>query len=138
MNAEKIFVASTGLYAGFVLAISVSGVPAIAVSQKPKDVWQKLFDTGKVSVVPMAFITAISGGMLYTRTKDPRILAATLIGFSPVPFTLLAMGSNIRRLQSSSNADPKVLELTNTWANLHLVRTAAGLVSFGLAIYTLL
>jgi hypothetical protein len=76
--------------------------------------------------------------MLYARTKDPRVLTAALIGFSPVPFTVLAMGSNIKSLQSSSNADPKVLELTNTWANLHLVRTAAGLVSFGLAVYTLL
>ena len=138
MNAEKIFVASTGLYAGFTLGISVSGVPVIAVSQKPKDAWQKIYDTGKMAVVPMAFITAISGGMLYARTKDPRVLTAALIGFSPVPFTILAMGSNIKRLQSSSNTDPKVLELTNTWANLHLVRTAAGLASFGLAVYTLL
>jgi Domain of unknown function (DUF1772) len=138
MNAEKIFVASTGLYAGFALGVSVSAAPTIAISQKPKDSWQKIYDTGKMVVVPMAIITAISGGMLYARTKDPRILTAAIIGFSPVPFTLLAMGSNIKRLQTSSNADPKVLELADTWANLHWVRTAAGLASFGLAVFTLL
>ncbi|KAI8580745.1 hypothetical protein K450DRAFT_235753 [Umbelopsis ramanniana AG] len=138
MNAEKIFIASTGLYAGFAFGVSVSGAPTIAVSQKPKDSWQTIYDSGKMVVVPLAFITAISGGMMYARTKDPRILAATLFGFSPVPFTALAMRSNIKSLQSSSNADPRVLELTNTWTNLHWVRTAAGLASFGLAVFTLL
>ncbi|KAG2176854.1 hypothetical protein INT44_007518 [Umbelopsis vinacea] len=138
MYAEKLFIASTGLYAGYAFGISVSGAPTIAVSQKPKDSWQTIYDTGKMVVVPLAFITAVSGGLMYARTKDPRILAATVIGFSPVPFTVLAMRSNIKRLQSSSNADPRILELTNTWANLHWVRTAAGLVSFGLAIFTLL
>jgi uncharacterized membrane protein YidH (DUF202 family) len=48
------------------------------------------------------------------------------------------MGSNIKQLESSSNADPKVQELANTWAKLHWVRTVAGLTSFGLAVYTLL
>lgn len=138
MNAEKVLVTSTGLFAGVALGISISGVPTIAISQRPKDTWQKLYDTGKNTVVPILLTTAIAGGMAYSRTKNPRILAATIIGAFPLPFTVLGMGSNIKQLQSSNNADPRVHELTNTWAKLHWVRTIAGLTSFGLVVFTVL
>ncbi|KAH8550730.1 hypothetical protein BGW37DRAFT_74746 [Umbelopsis sp. PMI_123] len=137
MSLEKVLIGSTGLYAGFTLAISVSAVPTIAISQKPKDTWQKIYDTGKFVVVPLILTTAVSGGLLYSRTQNPKILAATIVGASTLPFTLLAMSSNIKRLESSSNADPKVPELARTWANLHMVRTVAGITSFGLALYAL-
>jgi Domain of unknown function (DUF1772) len=138
MNAEKVLVASTGLFAGVALGISLSGVPTIAISQRPKDTWQKLYDTGKYTVLPLLLTTAIAGGMVYSRTKNPKILATTIIGAFPMPFTLLVMGGNIKSLESSSNADPNVTELTAKWAELHWVRTVAGLTSFGLAVYTLL
>jgi hypothetical protein len=137
MSLEKVLIGSTGLYAGFTLAISVSAVPTIAISQKPKDTWQKIYDTGKFVVVPLVLTTAVSGGLLYSRTQNPKILAATIVGASTLPFTLLAMSSNIKRLESSSNADPKVPEFARTWANLHMVRTVAGITSFGLALYAL-
>lgn len=138
MNAEKVLITSTGLFAGVALGISISGVPTIAISQRPKDTWQKLYVTGKNTVIPILLTTAIAGGMVYSRTKNPRILAATIIGAFPIPFTVLAMGSNIKQLESSSNADPRVQELANKWAKLHWVRTVAGLTSFGLAVYTIL
>ncbi|KAH8550729.1 hypothetical protein BGW37DRAFT_498257 [Umbelopsis sp. PMI_123] len=137
MSLEKVFIGSTGLFAGFTLAISVSAVPTIAISQKPKDTWQKIYVTGKNTVIPFLLTTAVSGGLLYSRTRNPKILAATIIGAFSMPFTLLGMRSNIKTLEGLSNADPKVPELTRTWANLHMVRTVAGITSFGLALYAL-
>ncbi|KAH8550904.1 hypothetical protein BGW37DRAFT_468009 [Umbelopsis sp. PMI_123] len=120
MSLEKVFIGSTGLFAGFTLAISVSAVPTIAISQKPKDTWQKIYDTGKFVVVPLLLVTAVSGGLLYSRTQNLKVLAATI------------------KLEGLSNADPKVPELTKKWADFHLVRTAAGITSFGLALYALM
>ncbi|KAH8550731.1 hypothetical protein BGW37DRAFT_74789 [Umbelopsis sp. PMI_123] len=138
MSLEKVFIGSTGLFAGFTLAISVSAVPTIAISQKPKDTWQKIYDTGKFVVVPLLLVTAVSGGLLYSRTQNLKVLAATIVGTFPLAFTLLAMNSNIKKLEGLSNADPKVPELTKKWADFHLVRTAAGITSFGLALYALM
>ncbi|KAI8580744.1 hypothetical protein K450DRAFT_235751 [Umbelopsis ramanniana AG] len=138
MNAEKVLITSTGLFAGVALGVSLSGVPTIAISQRPKDTWEKLYVTGRNTVVPLLLTTAVAGSMVYSRTKNPKILATTIIGAFPLPFTVLVMGSNVKTLQSSSNADPRVPELAATWAKLHWVRTVAGITSFGLAVYTLM
>jgi hypothetical protein len=135
---ERVFIAATGIYAGMTLSISISGVPAIYISQKPKDTWKTIYDTGKTLAIPLVLATAISGGMLYQRTSNPKILAATIIGAFPMPFTALVMRSNIKALESASNVDPNVKDLTRTWAKLHAVRTVAGIASFGIAIYSLL
>lgn len=82
--------------------------------------------------------TAISGGMLYSRTDNPRVLAATILASFPIPFNILFMRPNIKALESSSNADPKVQDLADTWAKLHAMRTVFGLASFSMTIFSLL
>jgi hypothetical protein len=136
--ADRVLIVSTGLFAGVTLAVSLVAVPGITASTKRRESWQRVYDTGKLLVVPLMLTTLISGGLLYAKTPNPKILAATLIGGFPLPFTAIAMRSNINALQASGNNDPKVDGLVNTWAKLHNVRTAAGLVSFGLAVFALI
>lgn len=135
--ADRALIASTGLFAGFTLAVTLVASPLIDISPKKRDIWAKLYGNGSRIAIPLTLITAISGGSLYYKTSNPRILALTLIGAFPIPFTALAMRPTNMAIENSSNNDPKVNDLVNTWNKLHNVRTLVSLVSFGLAIYTL-
>ncbi|KAJ2959413.1 hypothetical protein NQZ79_g5183 [Umbelopsis isabellina] len=136
--ADRVFIASTGLFAGVALGVTLVAAPVVDISTtKKRDSWAKLYENGRNVVVPLVLTTAISGGLLYYKTPNPRILAATIIGAFPAPFTILAMRSTNLAIEASSNSDPKVNDLLKTWNQLHNVRTLAGLVSFGLAVYAL-
>ncbi|KAG2184802.1 hypothetical protein INT43_000715 [Umbelopsis isabellina] len=135
--ADRALIASTGLMAGFTLAVTFVASPLVDISTKKRDTWSRLYENGAKMAVPLALTTAISGGMLYYKTPNPRILAATIIGAFPIPFTVLAMSPTNKAIENSSNNDPKVDGLVNKWNQLHNVRTLVSVVSFGLAVYAL-
>jgi len=93
--------------------------------------WQSSYPRASVMQASLALISALLGVAAYWSSGDWRWLAGAVLIFSNVPYTLLVILPTNKRLQASSPAaaDAGTRRTIETWARLHLVRDALGLLA---------
>ncbi|KDR69997.1 hypothetical protein GALMADRAFT_76662, partial [Galerina marginata CBS 339.88] len=111
--------------------------------------WQHLYDTGKRFFPSVAALT--SSAYLYLAYNSPQAgntrelyLVSALSSIAIVPYTLLTMMGNIKKIQTEIKAEEESLVLPRlrgdivTWAKLNYGRAALQFVSFSVGIWAVL
>ncbi|KDR69995.1 hypothetical protein GALMADRAFT_145042 [Galerina marginata CBS 339.88] len=109
--------------------------------------WQHLYDTGKRFFPSVAALT--SSAYLYLAYNSPGdtrqlYLVSALSSIAIVPYTLLTMMGNIKKIQTEIKAEEEALVLPRlrgdiaTWAKLNYGRAALQFVSFSVGIWAVL
>ncbi len=93
--------------------------------------WQSSYPRASVMQASLALISALLGVAAYWSSGDWRWLAGAVLIFSNVPYTLLVILPTNKRLQAlaPAAADAGTRRTIETWARLHLVRDALGLLA---------
>jgi len=93
--------------------------------------WQSSCPRASVMQASLALISALLGVAAYWSSGDWRWLAGAVLIFSNVPYTLLVLLPTNKRLQAlaPAAADAGTRRTIETWARLHLVRDALGLLA---------
>ncbi len=93
--------------------------------------WQSSYPRASVMQASLALISALLGVAAYWSSGDWRWLAGAVLIFSNVPYTLLVLLPTNKRLQAlaPAAADAGTRRTIETWARLHLVRDALGLLA---------
>ena len=93
--------------------------------------WQSSYPRAAVMQASLAAVSALLGVAAYWSSADWRWLAGAVLIFANLPYTLLVILPTNKRLQAlvSAAADGSTRRSIETWARLHLVRNALGLLA---------
>ncbi|KDR69945.1 hypothetical protein GALMADRAFT_145000 [Galerina marginata CBS 339.88] len=108
--------------------------------------WQHIYDSGKLFYPPLATLT--SSAYLYLAYNSPNTrqfyLVAALFAIGMVPYTVLTMTGNLKKIQTEIRAEEESLVLPRlrgdiaTWAKLNYGRAALQFVAFAAGIWAVM
>ncbi len=141
MILETLATVAAGIFAGAALYINVAEHPArmecgtrVAVT-----VFAPSYRRAAKMQASLAGIGLLAGVGAWLQEGDLWWLAAAVVLGSVIPFTFLAiMSTNTRLLAPELNKDSaEAASLLRRWGRLHAVRTALGLIAFGVLVWRL-
>jgi hypothetical protein len=93
--------------------------------------WQSSYPRASVMQASLALGSALLGLAAYWSSGDWRWLAGAVLIFANLPYTLLVILPTNKRLQAlvPAAADAGTRRTIETWARLHLVRDALGVLA---------
>jgi Domain of unknown function (DUF1772) len=93
--------------------------------------WQSSYPRASVMQASLALISALLGLAAYWSSGDWRWLVGAVLILANLPYTLLVILPTNKRLQAltPAAADAGTRRTIKTWARLHLVRDAFGLLA---------
>ena len=104
--------------------------------------WQALYDSGKTWFPPTVVLTSAAFARVAWLARqggganwEPwAVSAAATVAI--IPFTLLVMMPDIRRLEEAQGKDKNLPGLIAKWSWLNMVRTGLHAVAFGTSLWT--
>lgn len=127
---EGLFLFSTGLFAGMALFISYAVRRIVNSSNRPRDTWNAIYESGKTFAIGTVLVAVVSGAVSSYRTRDGWILAATILIALPMVWTIGVILKTVKVMQESDNEDENFPVLLNRWFHLHNVRTILSFAAF--------
>lgn len=102
--------------------------------------WAVSYPRGTVMQASLGVLGFVLGGLAWHATAELRWLVGALILLANLPYTLLAILPTNKALQamSPSEAGPASRALLDRWGRLHAVRTALGVASTAVFVWTAL
>ncbi|CAD8101439.1 unnamed protein product [Paramecium primaurelia] len=130
----------SGLFSGAAIYINIVEHPArmscdidVAHTQ-----WIPSYKKAAKWQASLAFLGSLVGIINYVKNKNKLTLKAGLLLFSVIPFTFIViMPTNKILLEQQNIQKESKQSLLTKWGQLHAVRTAASLISFGIFLYAL-
>jgi hypothetical protein len=125
--------ATAAAFTGAAIYVSVAEQPArLALNHEALlRQWQASYPRASVMQAGLVVVSALLGVTAFWSSGDWRWLLGAVLIFANLPLTLLVILPTNKRLQAlapaSANAGTRAL--TETWARLHLVRDALGLLA---------
>ncbi|KAF8149182.1 hypothetical protein B0H34DRAFT_198064 [Crassisporium funariophilum] len=147
----------SGILTGGIFSISAFVIPSLLSPYSSKDInkrqallpaktlqiqWQDLYDSGKRFYPSLAVVT--SSAYLYLAYNSPNTrplyLVSAFFSVSIVPYTLLGMMGNIKKIQAEIKEEdaPRLGRDIAKWAKLNYGRAALQFVGFLVGIYAVM
>lgn len=124
---------ANGVFAGIGLCMNFVNVPAIKATKDPLPVFYKTYNNTKKLAIASIFVSTISNGVCYNRTKDVRFAYAAVLSFVSFPFTVLFLApvnNQLFALEDKPHDAQKINTLVKKWDSLQYFRTATGIAAF--------
>jgi hypothetical protein len=133
---------SAGLFAGAALYVSAVEHPA-RMSCGPELAVREFgpsYRRGTIMQASLALLGSTAGFFRFLGTKDPWVLAASVLLVSVVPFTLIVILPTNKRLLDPSldSKSGRAVVLLERWGHLHAVRTTSSALAFMIFLWRLI
>jgi hypothetical protein len=128
MLSGSLALVAAALFTGAALYVNVAEHPARMTlgSDAALAQWQSSYGRGFAMQASLALASALLGLLAYWQTDAIGWFAGACLVFANWPYTLVLMLPVNKRLQAVERAGPDSVQLLETWARLHAVRTALG------------
>jgi hypothetical protein len=131
MLVRLLALVTAAVFAGAALYISVAEQPArlLLDNQALLTEWKAAYARGFAMQAPLALVSCVLGLFAWWQTRNLAFLAGAALVIANWPWTFFAMMPTNTALMAAQNATAQTREMIQTWASLHAVRPALGILA---------